>query len=252
MRNMFPLIPFAVLFAFCAPAAAHHAMAYIEIESYTTAKKGQSVLHLHYDYIVENRDDADLDHWEFTPGWSYGVTDRLMSDVHFHYAGFGDGHLDAAALAARPSGIGPFIEAAALVLQYRVTDGAPVNAAVSARFEMPSSRSRDLLGGREVVAGTLILSRDLGEHSNVTVNFTYGSERGDEIKSWAAGIKTPLTSDPAGIAGGVEYLADFKGDYSVMPGLYAPLTDSTTLKTGLEFGRRNESSRMNLTLMYRF
>ena len=57
---------------------AHHAMEYIEMESYTTAKRGEYVFHLHYDYMVDDEDDADLDHWELTPGLSYGLLDRLM------------------------------------------------------------------------------------------------------------------------------------------------------------------------------
>ncbi len=59
---------------------AHHAMEYIEVESYITAKQGERVFHLHYDYMVDDSDNPGLDHWEFTPGISYGIVDRLMRD----------------------------------------------------------------------------------------------------------------------------------------------------------------------------
>ena len=34
-------------------ASAHHAMEYIEMESYTTARQGELVFHLHYDHMAD-------------------------------------------------------------------------------------------------------------------------------------------------------------------------------------------------------
>ena len=71
----------------------HHAMEFIEMESYNTPFKGEFVFHLHFDYMVENNMNPNLDHWEFTPGISFGISDRLMFDAHTHFANFEKDHL---------------------------------------------------------------------------------------------------------------------------------------------------------------
>jgi hypothetical protein len=96
-------------------------MEYVELESYSTARRGEFVFHLHYDYMVDDKDNPKLDHWEFTPGLSYGITDRLMIDFHTHFAKFGAEHVveDKRNL-YEPLGPSPFMEAGALSLQYRL------------------------------------------------------------------------------------------------------------------------------------
>ena len=43
----------------------HHAMEYIEMESYSTAMKGEFIFHLHFDYMVNDDSNPALDHWEY-------------------------------------------------------------------------------------------------------------------------------------------------------------------------------------------
>jgi hypothetical protein len=236
---------------------AHHAMEYIEMESYTTARQGEFVLHFHYDYMVDDEDNPNLDHWEFTPGLIYGITHRLMADFHAHFAKFGNDFLVEEEQANfAPHGPPPFMEAGAFTLQYRLTENLPVNLAIVGVYEFPFQRSRKLLDGEEVVEGTLILYREFGEHSNVCVNLTYGKDGGETIKEWALGVKTPISEDPHGIAAGVEFLGsfeDFDDSWSILPGVYMPLgAENIILKTGLEFGEDMESMRASATLMYRF
>ena len=104
-------------------APAHHALEYIEMDSYSTAPKGWSVFHLHYDYFVDDEDNPRLDHWEITPGFSYGITDRLMIDFHTHFAKFGADHIVEDRMAEfEPDGPSPFLEAFAFAAQYRLTE----------------------------------------------------------------------------------------------------------------------------------
>ena len=242
---------------------AHHAMEYIEMESYSTAKKSEFVFHLHYDYMVDDMNEPSLDHWEFTPGISYGITDRIMFDFHTHFAKFGAGHLVVDITAPEYAqyaklGPSPFMEAFAMSFQGRITESKqlPVDIAVVFKYEQPFKRSEELLGGQKVYEGTLILSRDFGEHSNICFNFNFGKDGEESIRSCSLGIKTPISLDPHGIAAGVEFLV---GDYekldeswSILPGIYAPLAENITFKTGLEFGKDAKSMRANATLMYRF
>ena len=232
----------------------HHAMEYIELESYPTARKGEFVFHLHYDYFVEDKDNPKLDHWEFTPGISYGILDRLMFDFHTHFSKFGLEHVVEEKKAEyEPFGPSPFMEAAAFSLQYRFTEGWFINIAGVLTYELPYQRSRDLLDGKEVYKATLVLAKDFGLHSNTTLNLTYGKDGEEEIKEWGFGIKTPISQDPHGIAAGVELIGDFDGNISVLPGVYAPLgAENIIFKTGLEFGKDLNSMRANVTLMYRF
>ncbi|MBL7076091.1 MAG: hypothetical protein ISS31_01340 [Kiritimatiellae bacterium] len=241
-------------------AVAHHAMEYIEMESYSTARRGESVLHLHYDYMVDDADNPDFDHWEFTPGVSYGVTDRLMLDIHTHFAGFGIDHVVEEQRATyEPNGPSPFMEAVAGSLQYRLVEDWLVDIAVAATLEVPFSRAETLLGSEDiVVAGMLIIGKDLGEHSNITLNLGYEEEGDEHETSWALGVKAPISADPHGIAAGVEIMGNFEnaGDnWSILPGVYMPIgSPNITLKTGLEFGKADgaDALRANVTMMYRF
>ncbi len=239
---------------------AHHAMEYIEMESYTTARRGESVLHLHYDYMVDDNDNPNLDHWEFTPGISYGILDSLMLDVHAHFAGFGLDHIvDEERNRFEPDGPSPFMEAAAASLQYRVVENRLLDIALVGTLEVPFSRADELLGSEDnVYAGMLILGKDFGEHSNVTLNFAYEQEGDENDTTWALGMKTPISADPHGIAAGVELMGSFEDtvdNWSVLPGVYMPIGDENIiLKSGLEFGKSDGANAMraNVTMMYRF
>jgi len=234
----------------------HHAMEYIEMESYSTAAAGEFVFHIHYDYMVDDADNPLLDHWEITPGLAYGLHDRLMFDIHTHFAKFGGDHIQPDA-GFGDEGASPFMEAAAATLHLRLLEGWMIDAAATATVEVPFSRAGDLLGSEDnVYAGSLIVSKDFGEHRNVTLNAGYEREGEESAAYLAAGIKTPLSADRHGIAGGVEFCTDFDGEaWSVLSGIYAPLgSDSIVLKTGLEFGRSDEAAtlRASLSLMYSF
>jgi hypothetical protein len=241
-------------------ALGHHALEYIEMESYSTTRRGERVLHLHYDYMVDDRDNPDLDHWEFTPGISYGITDRLMLDLHTHFASFGIDHIvDDERDQFEPGGPSPFMEAAAGTLQYRLVEGWLIDIAVAATLEVPFSRAETLLGSTDnVYCGMLIIGREFGDHGNLTLNLAYEEEGEEDDTTWALGIKAPLSDDPHGIAGGVEFLGSFDdtGDnWAILPGVYIPVGGSRVmLKSGLEFGKADgaDTRRANVTLMTTF
>lgn len=243
-------------------AQAHHAMEYIEMESYSTAKHGEKVFHLHYDTMVDDGDDPSLDHWEFTLGLSYGIADRLMADVHTHFASFESGHVVEDRRAEfEPNGPSPFMEAVAIAMQYRLTRGWPAELAVAGTWEIPFSRSEELLGSEDhVYVGTLIVSRELGEHGNLCANFNYEIEGDEDEWSWELGVKSPISADPHGIAAGLELMGDFDGNrWGVLPGVYAPIGETITLKSGIGIGQEKDEEnrwadtlRANVTLMYRF
>ncbi|MEO0246268.1 MAG: hypothetical protein ABIM82_07985 [candidate division WOR-3 bacterium] len=226
--------------------SAHHAMEYIEMESYSTAPKNQKVFHLHYDYFVEEKDNPDFDHWELTPGISYGITDYIMFDAHTHFAKFGKGHT------INNIELSPFIEAAAFSLQLRAKKFTFVDFAFVLSYETPFKRSREYLDGKEVFEGKIILSKDFGVHSNICFNLNFIKDGDEFLKEWAFGIKNPLSSDPHGIAGGIEILGDYEGSLFFLPGIYIPIENSI-IKTGIGFGNSKSTNlRANLTLMYRF
>ncbi len=237
-------------------ATAHHALEFIELESYSTARKGERLFHLHYDFMSEDQNDPRQDHWELTPGFAYGITDRLMFDVHGHYAKFKNGLIVEERQAEfEPDGPSPFWEAFAFTLQYRLTEAAPIDVAVSASYELPLDRAKELLDSEESYEGTLILTRNFGVHGNVTVNLTAGWEGGDDYQEWGIGVRESLTGEPHGAAGGIELLGsfdDFEDSWSVLPGIYFPLNEQTILKTGFEIGKSADYTRANITLMHRF
>lgn len=243
------------VFAMTSPVFGHHAMEYIEMESYRTARLGEFVLHIHFDYMVEDKNDSSLDHWEFTPGLSYGISDRLMLDVHTHFAKFGAGHVvSGEQYMFGEAGPPPFMEAMAMALQYRLTEGFFIDVAVSASVEIPFSRSKQLLGGRRGFEGMLILSKDFGRHSNVCANLKVGKDGDEGFEEWALGFRTPLSGGAHGLAAGVEVMGDFSGaPVSVLVGVYFPLgSENLVFKAGLQFTGGIGASRMNSTLMARY
>jgi hypothetical protein len=256
------LATFAGVMLLASSAWAHHAMEYIEMESYNTAGQGEYVFHVHFDYMVDDADNPQADHWEFTPGLSYGLTPKLMLDVHTHFAKFGEEHIVEEEKANYETiGSSPFMEAVAGSLQYRLTEDWLIDIAIAGTIEIPFSRAKQLLGSEDnVYVGTLILSKDLGEHGNLCVNITYEEEGDEDSTSWAIGAKHPISADTHGIAAGIEVMGDFDGDvWSVLPGIYAPLGDEgIILKTGLEFGQEKTAAgtvdtiRASTALMYRF
>ncbi len=243
-----------ILLCMASTAIAHHgASEYLRMDSYFYTNQGDKLFYMRYDYMVRDIDDARSDRWEITPGFLYTIVDGLVFDVHTHFAKFGINHIEDGEKAAHePLGPPPFMEAAAFTLQYNLPGTRFADIAVAAGYELPFSRAERLLGAESVVAGTLIMGRDFGEHSNFTVNVTAEREGGETEYSWAAGIKAPLSMDPHGITGGIEVFNSFDwDDWSVLPGIYFPLgAENTVLKLGLEFGE--ETINFRTALSYEF
>ncbi len=233
---------------------AHHAMEFIALESYNTAPRGSFVFHLHHDYIIDDQEQPNLDHWELTPGLSYGITDRLMADVHGHLAKFGSGHLVSDAESQYGIlGPSPFMEAIAFALQYQITHNTPLEIGVTIGYEEPFSRSVELLAGQRVFTAALIANKAFDGHRSLLVNL-YSELEGDEVGyGWGLGFRSPLTPDTHGVAAGIEVLGDLNGEYSILPGIYFPLgMQDIVFKTGLEFAPGQGVIRSNITLMYCF
>lgn len=234
----------------------HHAMEFIQLESYNTAPRGTYVFHIHHDYMVDDIDQPNLDHWELTPGLSYGITDRVMIDVHSHFAKFGYSHLDMMTAPHQfyPTGPSPFMEAFALALQVRLTKAeSPVQFAATFTFEEAFKRSVELIGGQRVFATTLILSKTFGEHRTFLLNFTSEIEDENLVHSWGLGMRSPLTQHSHGVNAGLEFFGDYHGNYSILPGIYFPLgMEDIVFKTGIEFSPAFGATRSNISLMYRF
>ncbi len=227
-------------------ANAHHAMEYIELESYTTPARGESLVYLQYDYMVPDEDQRGLDRWEITPGWAYGVTEQLLFDIHTHFARFGNDHLvEEEQERFEPDGPSPFFEAVSASVLYRFTDEGPYHAAASAAVEVPLPRARDLLGDDDLVyTGTLILGWEFADHANVILNLGLDTDGSDHDGFWGLGAKTPLTVDPHGVAGGMEVHGDFDGDeWLVVPGLYLPIGHDIQWKVGFGIGQEKDDGR---------
>jgi len=186
-----------------------------------------------------------------------------MFDIHTHFAKFGEDHIvEEEKENYEETGASPFMEAAAATLQYCLVGDWLINIGLSATIEVPFGRAEELLGSEDnVYQGMLILGRDFAAHGNITANVCYEQEGDEDSTGWALGVKSPISSDPHGIAAGIELMGDFKGDsWSVLPGVYAPLGDEgIVFKTGLQFGQEKteegrwaDTLRASISLMYGF
>jgi len=240
---------FVVLLLFAPAADAHHALEFIVLESYSTAPGGNGIFHLSCDYFVHRYRDNDAYNYEITPGISYGITSRLMFDVHTHVSKFGG--VNSA----------PFIEAVAGNVQARITEKGdlPFDIGASLAYEYPTPTSKDLIQGTDPVTFTLIISRDFGAHSNVVANFSYAREislGSAQEFTYGLAIKTPLSPDPHGAAGGIEFIGDFsKNPYLIiLPGVYLPVVEGFVFKTGIGFSVNDRADKLSVhfALVYRF
>lgn len=236
-------------------AFGHHAMDYIEMESYSTPKQWEFLVHLHYDFMSDQRLNPDYDHWELTPGFSVGLHDRLMFDIHTHFAQFSQMNLDPSKQASYTNGTSPFIEAIAASLQFRITDykQLPIDIAATISVEVPMPDAMNLLGSEFGYGASLIFGWNWGLHNNITVNLTYeGEGLHSHSFGWAVGTKFVLSLDDAHAPCiGLEVMGDFAGAVALMPGFYLSINSSTTLKTGLLIGLNgyDNALRYNITLM---
>ncbi|MBT9148265.1 MAG: hypothetical protein DDT32_02037 [Syntrophomonadaceae bacterium] len=252
-RKVMLLVAVVVFFPWL--SFAHHAMEYIELEGYTMTGEGEKVFYVMYDYTVPDKDVSGKNHWEITPGMSYGITERLMFDIHTHFAKFGAEHVVEEERGRYPEGPSPFIEAFAGSLQYQLTrkNQFPIDIALAAKYEYPLSRSRKILGGERVIKGTLILSKDLTGHRNTCLNLSYGKDGDEKVREWGVGVRTPLTVDPHGVALSLELLGDFKGAAFLLTGIFLPVMENTIFRVGLGLGNKKaDDLRFHTGLMHRF
>lgn len=240
-------------------ASAHHALEYIDVSGYSVAQKGQFLFYALYDNMVEDPDAPELNHWEFTPGFSYGITDWLMVDTHMHYAKFGAGYLseDGAARSselAQTLGPSPFLEAGTVALQAALPSFGWLNVGVEAAVEFPFKGARRYLGAEDNVYEVgLILDHEFGEHQRITANIVHWEEGDEDGDDWRLGIRTPLTPNAEGIAAGIEFQGTFdESAWTVLPGVYAPLARNIIAKTGIEFTKEFEAQRFHVSAMFIF
>lgn len=247
------------LLFFSSPAFSHHALEYLDVESYSIAAKKEAVFYLRHDYFVEDKRDSSLDHWEATPGISYGILNRVMLDIHTHLSHFNKGHF----VEGITEDVPPFFEAWALSLIIQLTKHGqiPVDFALSLFYEYPFHRARKIIGGTHVWGGKIILSRDFGIHGNITLNAGGEvDENGDYEISWMLGVKNPLTSQAHGIAGGLEIEGAHSKDehcFTLLPGIYFPILQNIRLKAGFGVGltlngEKKLTERSAVQLMYVF
>jgi hypothetical protein len=165
---------------------AHHAKEYLQTESYAQAPQGGLIMFNGFDYFVPDSDNSELDEWEYTPTFIYGITDRLMVNLHTHLL-----HIN-----NEPA----FFEAFAFGFQYQITkpDTWLVDVGMNVEYEIPFQKSRDLIDGRQLIASTLIISKELPHDINLTSNISYhkeeSSSRPASIQSYC-GIRWPFPAN---------------------------------------------------------
>lgn len=240
-------------------ASAHHALEYIDVSSYSIAEQGQFLFYALYDNMVDDPDAPEMNHWEFTPGFSYGITDWLMLDMHMHYAKFGAGHLSEEAkgrvsLPALEVGPSPFLEAGTIALQAALPSFGWLNVGFEAAVEFPFKGAKRYLGAEDnVYEFGIILDHEFGEHQRITANIVHWEEGDEDGDEWRLGIRTPLTPNADGIAGGLELQGSFdESMWTFMPGIYAPLARNIIAKTGIEITKDFEAQRFHVSAMFIF
>ncbi len=249
------------IFVFCGVAGspflahAHHALEFIDVESYSVAPHLGFIFYTRYDYRVDDKNDPSLDHWEITPGISCGLFNFLMLDAHTHLARFGPGHV------VDGTELPPFFEAFSVSALAQITRPRQffLDLAFYLSYENPFERSRNYLDGKYGIEGMLVAEHTFANHAKITVNAGYSHEfDGETDYPYAIGIKTPLTEDEHGISAGLEIFGSFKStEIETLAGVYMPFLESILMKVGLGISFEEELGaakgyRAAFQLMYIF
>ncbi len=246
-----------ILFLLATDLFAHGALEFIDLQTYEIGNAGSTQLYFQYDYISDDSNDPKSDHWEFTPGVSYSIINKLQIDIHTHFAKFESNHLVAPYRTDyEHTGSSPFMEAVAAVVQYQITSELPVNFAIALMTEVPFKRAKQLLGSDKNLYGAMLIAGyDFGKHSNLTFNLVYENEGEDDTTTWGLGCKTPLGQDDHGVNAGLEIISDFDFDtWSILPGIYIPISEGIMAKSGIAFGQEEaaQTLRASVSFMYSF
>ena len=233
------LVLFLVSLLCTSTSFAHHAKEFLRTESYAQAPKGGLVFFSGFDYFKPSYDDSGLDEWEYTPTLLYGISDRLMLGVHTHLL-----HIQNESA---------FFEAFAFGLQYQITEPNAwlIDVGLNVEYEIPFQKSRDLIDGKQIVAGTLILSKELPGDINVTSNIHYAKEvkhgDDDELNISLAG-KGYIVPSWDWMEAGLELLGTVEDNPSfvIVPGVYMSLSEDVVFKTGASFGLNDHSEDLAL------
>ncbi len=241
MQNKTLSIPLLCLVTFFSASSsfAHHAKEFLRTESYAQAPKGGMIFFGGFDYYKPSYDDSSLDEWEITPTFIYGISDRLTFGIHTHLL-----HIDNQSA---------FFEAFAFGFQYQITepDAWLVDVGLNVEYEIPFQKSRDLIDGKQILAGTLILSKELPGDINVTSNIHYEREvkfgDADELSVSLAG-KGHIVPEWDWMEAGIELLGTVEDNPSIVlvPGVYMSLSEAVIFKTGASFGLTEESEDLEV------
>ncbi len=226
-----------LIFVLSTPAFAHHAKEWLIIESYEVTHKGEVVNITSFDYFDPDTENSADNEWEFTPTFLYGITDHLMLDLHFHL-------LDVI-------GVGPFIEAGTVGLQYKLLERGelPIDLGFSMGYEYPTGKSEDVLDGTDLLTFTSIISRKINRWLDITTNLSYEREMhlGDSSEvNWKFGVKGPFIPPiRRRFEGGLEFQGNFDlgadPRVEVVPGVYWHIKGDTVLKAGIGAGLTEEA-----------
>lgn len=232
---------------------AHHAKEYMILEAYTTPKKGQFYYFTSFNFYKEKKGTDEFNHYEITPILTYGITDRLMGNFHFHISQFNPNAENAL---LKPK---IFLEAYTVGLQYRLTESGEkfFDFAYSIDFEYPSSDSRKWIDGEDLLTNTLIISKELPNDMNITFNLSYEQEiflGGEGSLGWGAGFKIPPSSKISFMEVGMEVTGKFKKspEIHIVPGIYINPKENMIIKIGPGFGITSDATRFSFNFVFGF
>lgn len=221
-----------ILVMFIQISRAHHAKEYLKTESYALAPKGKFILFNGFDYYKFN---SSFYSWEFTPTLTYGITDRLMAGFHVHY--YKNSDFSA-----------PFIEAGAVALQYQITKPNTyfLDIAWITEFEFPFKKSRKEMAGAQLLINTLVLSKELSNDMNITMNLRYEQELSKDKKhlfEYNLGTKGYPVKSIEWLEAGLELHGSLGNNAEIYmtPGIYAELSKLVVLKAGVSIGLNDNS-----------
>ena len=194
---------------------------------------------LDFNYSVHDQGSDKSDRWEFQPSLGYAFTDWMMLSFGCIFGKYGKHYLTRSKKAGSNESPSLMIDSVAFDLVFGMPEqqDVPIELGLDLFYRAPTERSEDFIGRNHYFGFTLIVGESFGKGHNATINFTYARDGEVDRTEWGTAVLFQLGQ--SGIAVfkiGLEFWGDFSAHSGILPGVYAIINQSLSIKTGVFVG----------------
>jgi hypothetical protein len=194
---------------------------------------------LSFRYTTRDQGNEKYDSWELRPGLGYAFTEWAYIQMECVLGKYGQKYLNSSKKEKYPSGTSMMLDSVIFDVIFGVanSDKVPVGLGIDFFYRCPTERSADMIGREHSGGFALIISESYGAGHNSSINLSYERNGDKDIFQWAVGSAFQVAkSGMAAFKIGLEFIGDYTGHSAMIPGVYAIIDKSFSVKTGVFIG----------------